>query len=229
MSDPRFPQYAGEPDDKERLRANMAETLQQALRSLGGGGGADGTVASPEALLELAKRAGIAQDAQSGFMRAVAIAGAGASIDAGGQPLSIVFGLDNAECALPADVVQGVERVADVTPVPNTASWILGVIHLRGAILSVVDLRGFFGLPQQPLSSRSRLLVVSQGEMTIGLMVDGVNEMRSLVGLPQQGSELAPPWAAPFIDHVVVVDGRPILVFDCGRLLLADAMHQYRA
>lgn len=228
MSDPRFSLNGGEPGDKERLRANMAETLQQALRSLSGAT-TDGAVPSPEALLELAKRAGIAQDAQGGFMRAVAIAGAGANIDVGGHPLSIVFGLDDAECALPADAVQGVERVTDITPVPNTASWILGVIHLRGAILSVVDLRGFFGLSTQPLTSRSRLLVVTHGEMTIGLVVDGVNEMRSLADLPQQGGASAPSWSAPFTNRVVVVDGRPILVLDCERLLLSGKMHQYRA
>jgi purine-binding chemotaxis protein CheW len=230
MSDPRFQQSAGDADGKERLRANMAETLQQALRSLGGGGGkAGGAVPGPEALLELAKRAGISPDAQGDFMRAMAIAGAGAGVDASGRPLSIVFGLGDAECALPADAVQGVERVADVTPVPNTVSWILGVIHLRGAILSVVDLRGFFGLPTQPVTSRSRLLVITQGEMMLGLVVDGVNEMRSLAELPEQSSVLAPTWATPFAERVVVADGRPIVVLDCERLLFADKMHRYRA
>lgn len=230
MSDRGFQHFTGAPDDKDRLRANMAETLQQALRSLGAGGATPGgAVPGPEALLELAKRAGISQDAQGDFMRAIAGLGAGAGVDASGQPLSIVFGLGETECALPADAVQGVERVADITPVPNIVSWILGVIHLRGAVLSVVDLRGFFGLPPQPVTSRSRLLVVTHGEMTIGLVVDGVNEMRSLMGLPEQGGALAPSWAAPFAERVVVVDARSVVVLDCERLLFADKMHRYRA
>jgi len=55
----------------------------------------------------------------------------------------LVFSLLECELALKAEHIDGVERLAAVTPVPNVASWISGAINLRGSIASVVDLRAF--------------------------------------------------------------------------------------
>src|SRR5579884_1326674 len=229
MSDPRFPAEPFGADDKERQRANMAETLQQALRSLGGSGQAAGATGagpmSPEALMELARRAGISPVGSSDLARAMGVGGTLGGADAGGMPQHIVFGLDDAECALPAAAVDGVERLGDIAQVPNTAPWVLGIVHLRGSILSVVDLRGFFGLPMQPITPRSRLLVVNVREMTIGLVVDGVNEMRTLAEDQVPGG--APEWAAPYAADVFMVDGRRITLLDPERLLFAARMHRY--
>jgi purine-binding chemotaxis protein CheW len=145
-------------------------------------------------------------------------------------PQQIVFALHDAECALPAEAVQGVERLTDVTPVPNTISWVLGVVQLRGSIFSVVDLRGFLGLPSAPLTPRSRLLLVTAREMAIGLLVDGVTEMRSLDDAATPTYDFPPPaWAAPYADRAVSVEGRTVIVLDPERLLYADKMHRYRA
>src|SRR5579885_3613208 len=55
----------------------------------------------------------------------------------------LIFSLLEQDLAIKAEHIQGVERLADVTPVPNVASWVKGVINLRGSIASVVDLRVF--------------------------------------------------------------------------------------
>src|SRR5438128_1275588 len=55
----------------------------------------------------------------------------------------LIFSLVEREFALKAEHIQGVERLSDITPVPNIASWVNGVINLRGSIASVVDLRAF--------------------------------------------------------------------------------------
>src|SRR5207302_3644360 len=89
----------------------------------------------------------------------------------------LVFSLLERECAIIAEHIQGVERLIDVTPVPNIAPWIRGVINLRGSIASVVDLRSFLGMEQLPYNPRTRLLSVQFNEMVICLVVDGVSEM----------------------------------------------------
>src|SRR5262249_27845732 len=233
MNDPRYSSSQSNSLDeaKERQRAQMAETLQQALRSLGSerqGGTSSGL--TPEMLNELARRAGLAPVGPAGVAGMLSAGGLINDVDVTGTPQHIVFGLDDAECALPAESVQGVERITEFSPVPNTVSWVLGILHLRGSILSVVDLRTFFGLPAQHLTVRSRLLVVTQREMTIGLLVDGVNAMRSLDGLPSEeyGAGM-PGWAAPYADRTVKVEGLTIILFDPERLLYAEKMHRYRA
>jgi purine-binding chemotaxis protein CheW len=126
--------------------------------------------------------------------------------------------------------VQSIERIADISTVPNTLSWVLGIIHLRGSILSVVDLREFLGLPSQPISPRSRLLVVTNREMTIGLVVDGVTEMRQLeLDQNKLSSTSAPGWAAPYAIGTINIDRRAIIMLDPERLLFAERMHRYHA
>ena len=79
----------------------------------------------------------------------------------------LVFSLLEREFALKAEYIQGVERLVDVTSVPNVASWVRGVINLRGSIASVVDLRAFLDMEQLPYSPRTRLLSVQYNEMVI--------------------------------------------------------------
>jgi len=235
MSDPNtFSPPADGPDGQQsRTRPGMMDRLQQALRSLGGDRAklAAGGSLSPDALAELAQRAGLSAPGQMADL--ARMMGMGGAMPGGGEaavPQHIVFALGDIECALPAGSVQGVERISDLAPVPNTVSWVLGVVHLRGAIVSVVDLRGFFSLPTQPLTPRSRLLVVTHGDMTIGCVVDAVTEMRPLdEELARGSSEPTPAWAQAYAQATLTIAGRAVIALDPERLLRADKMHRYRA
>src|SRR5262249_12776919 len=93
------------------------EMLQQALRAFGG---AAGSQASPpplpqEELAALAQRMGL-QTPGTGPTPAV---------DAGQGPQYVLFALERAEIAWPANKVMGVERAGDITPVPFTHQWLL--------------------------------------------------------------------------------------------------------
>lgn len=220
---------SGSPDAAQsRGRSGMAESLQQALRSLGAGSGGAGGL-TPDALTDIMRRAGLGNSGQmADIARIIGVNPDGTS--AASIPQELVFALHDVECALPAETVQGVERLSDITPVPNTVPWVLGIVHLRGSIISVVDLRGFFGMPTQPLTQRSRLLVVSKREMTIGVVVDAVTEMRTLNDQGEGAYTVpTPDWVAPYAQHALNIAGRTIIVLDAERLLFAEKMHHYRA
>src|ERR1700738_1813460 len=104
-----------------------------------------------------------------------AVEGAPAQAVVGEQHL--IFLLRDREFAVKAELVQGVERLFDLTPIPNVVPWVKGVINLRGAITSVVDLRMFLDLEQVTYSARTRLLSLQYNEMVICFAIDGVNEM----------------------------------------------------
>lgn len=228
MDDQRSPYRAPDRGSGEavRSRAGMAQTLQQALRALG----QDGANLTPETLARLAQQAGLTDERQVqdlARMMGMNAAAAAASED----PQHIVFAIGDVECAFPAEAVQGVERISDVAQVPNTVPWILGIIHLHGSIISVVDLRTFFGMPSQPLTPRTRLLVVTYQDMTIGFVVDGVTEMRSLdTGDVRTAPPSAiPAWATPYVRRALVIEGRLVLLLEPEHLLFAEKMHKYRA
>ena len=142
----------------------------------------------------------------------------------------LVFSLLECELALKAEHIDGVERLADVTPVPNVASWISGVINLRGSIASVVDLRAFLGMERLPFNPRTRLLSVRYNEMVICLVVDSVSEMvpipsSSINGNVRQAN--IPQWLASYASGSALVGNRYIILLDAARLLFSDKMQHY--
>jgi purine-binding chemotaxis protein CheW len=204
-------------DNGQRAGGQMnAEMLQQALRAFGTSGA---TPAPPAELAALAQRMGL---------QAPAVVNA---TEARG-PQYVLIALGGIEIALPAAHVIGVERVGDITPVPNTVAWVLGVANLRGAITSVVDLRQFWGLPRAEITPRSRIVVASTKEMIAGFLVDGVAEFRALPAEQQPRDSAraqAPPWLAPDVAGVTTIAGRRIFMLDVEKLLFADSLHKYRS
>jgi purine-binding chemotaxis protein CheW len=147
------------------------------------------------------------------------------------QPQHLLFTIAGAECALPAEAVQGVERTLEITPVPNTAPWVAGIVQAWGGIVSVVDLQAFFGLQHQTLTPRSRLVVVTRGDITVGLLVNSVVEMRSLgEGFTTRLDPYnTPEWAQPYALGALPVGERAVTVLDPDKVILSQKMRRYRA
>jgi purine-binding chemotaxis protein CheW len=215
-------------DERRARQGASADALREALAALAQGGAQAGNL-SPEALAALAQ-AGGTQGADLARLLGARAGAGGAAADTPQGPQYLVFAVGDLECALPTDAVQGVERLVDVTPVPNTVDWVLGVMQLRGSIVSVVDLRRFLGLPPVAPSPRTRLVVAAHRGMAIALAVDAVLEMRTggSGGRPLSGARLPEP-LAPYVAGSVEVDGRPVPLVDPQRLLFADKIRQYRS
>ncbi len=145
----------------------------------------------------------------------------------------LIFSLADREFAVKAELVQGVERLVEVTTVPNVASWVKGVINLRGSIVSVVDLRMFLDLEQLPSTPRTRLLSLQQNDMVVCLVVDGVSEMLPIPstaifnGNTRQAA--IPPWASPYTTGSALHANRVIVMLDVARLLFSEKMQRYKA
>ena len=135
------------------------------------------------------------------------------------------------ECALPAEVVQGVERTLEITPVPNTAPWISGIVQAWGGIVSVVDLQMFFGLEPQTLTPRSRLVVVARGDLTVGCWSTRSSRCAPLakaspaisIRAPRQTGRSLMRWADCGLAIGIVV------VLDADKVVLSQKMRRYRA
>ncbi len=143
----------------------------------------------------------------------------------------LVFSLDNYELAVKAEQVQGVERLVDLTPLPNVMPWVRGVVNLRGAIASVIDLRMFLDLEQLAYTPRTRLLSLLYNEMVICFVVDGVSEMLPISptavisGNTRQAT--IPHWAVPYAAGCANIANRLIVLLDVARLLFSEKMQRY--
>ena len=74
-----------------------------------------------------------------------------------------------------------------ITRVPSVPDHILGVINLRGEVLSTIDLKSFFGLPQGEPTEEQALIVVEYAGMRTGLLVDDIGDLVNLA--PEDLSE----------------------------------------
>jgi len=152
----------------------------------------------------------------------------GTSAEGTAEEQFLIFSLLDREFALPAEVVQGVERLADVTSVPHVASWVAGVINLRGSICSVVDLRAFLDMERLPYNPRTRLLSVKYNEMSVCLVVDSVSEMVPISPRAIDSNQRSiPSWVGSYSSGLAAVGKRRVILLDASRLLFSDKMHHY--
>ena len=82
--------------------------------------------------------------------------------------------------AVESTYVREVLPLKDVTPLPCTPAFVLGLINVRGQILSVMDLRVFFDLPREAATRATKIVVLRSGDMEVGIVADGVVEARTL-------------------------------------------------
>lgn len=67
-----------------------------------------------------------------------------------------------------------------LTPLPCTPDFVLGIANVRGEMISVVDIKKFFGLPQKGLGDLNKLIVLESPAMGFGILADAVLGMRRI-------------------------------------------------
>lgn len=101
----------------------------------------------------------------------------------------VSFTLDAERYALGAATINEVLRYTDITAVPGSAAFILGIINLRGNVVTVVDARALFGLDVREPTAQSRIIVVEIEDFIVGVLVD---QVAAVVDLDPAKVEAAP-------------------------------------
>lgn len=112
-------------------------------------------------------------------------------------------------------LVQQIEMIEHVTPVPNAPPSVEGVVLARGQVIPALNLRARFGFEKVAFDLRTRLVVVSTGGRTLGLIVDVAREF---LRIPEAAVE-PPPEAitglsGKYLEGVATIKGRIILILD---------------
>ena len=76
--------------------------------------------------------------------------------------------------------VREVEPLDNLTPLPGTPAFVLGIVNVRGEILSVIDLRKFFELPEKGLTDLNKVIVLQSENMVFGVLADAVAGVRRI-------------------------------------------------
>lgn len=87
------------------------------------------------------------------------------------------FRLDKELYGIDVMSVQEVLRYTEITPVPGASNFILGIINLRGNVVTIIDTRSRFGLGPFEIDDNSRIIIVEIEGHVLGLLVDSVAEV----------------------------------------------------
>jgi purine-binding chemotaxis protein CheW len=82
--------------------------------------------------------------------------------------------------AIETRYVREVEPLDSLTPLPGTPAFVLGIVNVRGEILSVIDMRKFFELPDKGLTDLNKVIVLESENMLFGILADAVAGVRSI-------------------------------------------------
>ena len=140
----------------------------------------------------------------------------------------IVFSLAQEEYALPITKVQEINRLVAITKLPQTPNFMEGIINLRGQIIPVIDLRKRFALAMAEYTDDSRIIIVTIGGQTAGIIVDSVAEVVRL-----QSDHIEPPPKSftidsQYIEGVGKLGDRLLILLNLDRTLSTDEENALR-
>ncbi len=137
-------------------------------------------------------------------------------------PEILKFRLAGQEYAIETQYIREVFIIHEITPVPGVPDFIVGIGAIRGEIISVVDLRILFSIPERGLTDLNRVIVLSDGAVTFGILADYITE----IGIRPTG-HLSPvdPGITPISRRYLmgVADGS-VIVLDAEAILADPGM-----
>ena len=132
----------------------------------------------------------------------------------------VSFQLAQEEYGIEITRVQEIILMGEITRVPQTLSYIKGLINLRNTVIPIVDLRLRFGLPQHPPDDDTRIMVINVGGKTIGIVVDAVSEV---LRVSKEHVSPPPPTVAglgrEYLTGLVKLGNRLLILLDIEKIL----------
>ncbi|WP_295895878.1 chemotaxis protein CheW [uncultured Vibrio sp.] len=132
----------------------------------------------------------------------------------------VTFQLEEETYGINVMQVREVLRYTEIAPVPGAPDYVLGIINLRGNVVTVIDTRSRFGLMEGEITDNTRIIVIESERQVIGILVDSVAEVVYLRSseidtTPSVGTDES----AKFIQGVSNRDGKLLILVDLNKLL----------
>jgi purine-binding chemotaxis protein CheW len=136
---------------------------------------------------------------------------------AGGFLDVIEFRLASETYAIEGAFVREVHPMKNLVPLPATPSFVLGIVNLRGQILSVIDLRIFFKLPVSGLGDLNKIIVIRDERMEFGILADGIVGARAIPKVAIQPP--IPTLTGIGMEYLMGITVEGLIILDAERIL----------
>jgi purine-binding chemotaxis protein CheW len=114
--------------------------------------------------------------------------------------------------------VASIERVLEITPMPEMPNEVLGVIHLRGNIIPIIDFGKLIGMKETAISDTSRIVILQQGGELLGLLTESATDVIDIqadsiqsAGQFNQNGESLIQGVAKYEDQLIIVMNCPVI------------------
>ena len=139
----------------------------------------------------------------------------------------VSFKVGDAEFGVDILKVQEINKMMELTSVPNTPSFVEGVVNLRGRIIPVINLRSRLGLEVKEYDSETRIIVVELNDKTLGFIVDEVKEvLRIPKSITEQPPDIVSGVDASYITAIGKLEDRLLILLDLTKILSNDEENQ---
>jgi purine-binding chemotaxis protein CheW len=139
----------------------------------------------------------------------------------------VTFHLNGETYGVNVMAVKEVLRHIDIAPVPGSPDYVLGIINIRGTVISVINTRRRFGLPDQEPTDHTRIVIIEIGKYVVGIMADSVAEV---VYLRQSEIETTPNVgkdnSARFIQGVCNKNDELLILVEFDKLISQEELEE---
>jgi purine-binding chemotaxis protein CheW len=132
----------------------------------------------------------------------------------------VSFKVGDAEFGVDILRVQEINKMMELTVVPNTPPFVEGVVNLRGRIIPVINLRSRLGLDDKEYDTETRIIVVDLHDKTIGFIVDEVKEvLRIPKSITEPPPEIVSGVDSEYITAIGKLEDRLLILLDLTKVL----------
>ncbi len=150
--------------------------------------------------------------------RAQALAREVANPDSADATLEIVeFMVAQERFAIESSHVREVVPLKELTPLPCVPPFVTGIINLRGQILSVIDIKKFFDLPDQGITDLHKVIILGDAHMELGILADNVSGVRTICLADIQPS--LPTLTGIRSDYLHGITRDSVVILDVARII----------
>ncbi|MGD8778035.1 MAG: chemotaxis protein CheW [Ignavibacteria bacterium] len=119
--------------------------------------------------------------------------------------------------------VHEINRIMEITQVPNSPDYVEGIVNLRGKIIPVISLRKRLNIEKKEYDNKTRIIVVELKEKVIGFIVDEVNEvLRISKDITEPPPDMVAGINSDFITAVGKLDDRLLILLDLEKILTTE-------
>ncbi len=128
---------------------------------------------------------------------------------------SLSWGLSTT--ALNLSHIREIHPLSEFTPLPCTPAFVLGLVNVRGQILSIINIKKLFDLPEKGLTDLNKVIVVHADHMELGILADAILGVRSIT--PEEFHPALPTLTGIRAEYLKGITKDPLVVIDMEKIL----------